>query len=294
MSEELRKIAKDLLKSEKVGVVIGYAFTKADPKRTTPIFVTDTRDTDKLVFNPLCLNNLTVYLTKKKPEIQELGRPAIVAKGCDVRSILGLIKEFQFKREDVVIIGVGCEGVVKDFSHWTGKLTRENMASKCLYCRVRVPTTYDYLVGEKVPSIEEQDPFKDVKELLSKSVEEREKFWKNQFEKCIRCYACRQVCPFCYCHRCISDKTMPRWIESSAHERGNFAWNIIRAMHLAGRCVGCGECSRVCPAEIPLDLLNREIEREMKEKFEYTAGMDTETPPPLRTYSEKDDDSWIR
>lgn len=294
MSEELRKIARDLLTNEKVGVVIGYAFTKADRSRTTPIFVTETEDIDRLVFNPLCVNNLTVYLTRKKPEIQELGRPAIVAKGCDVRSILGLIKEFQLKREDVIIIGVSCEGVVRDFKDWEGKLTKKSMASKCLYCKVRTPTTYDYLVGAEVPPVEEEDPFTDVKELEAKSVHERRRFWKDQFEKCIRCYACRQVCPFCYCDRCITDKTMPRWIESSAHERGNFAWNVIRAMHLAGRCISCEECTRVCPADIPLNLLNKEIEKEMKDKFHYVAGMDIETPPPLRTYSEKDDDSWIR
>jgi len=294
MIEELRKIARDLLTSKKVGVVIGYAFVKANSNRTTPIFVTETEDIERLVFNPLCLNNLTVYLTKKKPEIQELGRPAIVAKGCDVRSILGLIKEFQLKREDVVIIGVGCEGVVRDFKDWSGKLTKESMPTKCLYCKVRTPTIYDHLVGGKVPPVEEEDPFDDVNELEAKPIEERRRFWKDQFEKCIRCYACRQVCPFCYCDRCISDKTMPRWIESSAHGRGNFAWNLIRAMHLAGRCISCEECNRVCPVEIPLNLLNREIEKEIQEKFEYVAGMDTETPPPLRIYSEKDDDAWIR
>ncbi|MFQ5906941.1 MAG: 4Fe-4S binding protein, partial [bacterium] len=198
------------------------------------------------------------------------------------------------KREDVVIVGVGCEGVVKDFRDWSGKLTRENIASKCLYCKVRTPTTYDYLAGVEVPPIEQEDPFADVRELESKSVDERRRFWKEQFEKCIRCYACRQVCPFCYCDRCIADKTMPRWIEPSAHGRGNFAWNLIRAMHLAGRCIACDECSRACPACIPLSLLNREIEKEIKEKFGYVAGMDTETAPPLRTYSESDDDSWIR
>jgi len=294
MSEGLRKIARQLLESKKVGVVIGYATAKAEPGKTTPVFITRPEDSENLVFSPLCVNNLSVYLTKKKPEIQALGKPAIVAKGCDVRSILGLIKEFQFKREDVVIIGAGCEGVVKDFKYWEGKLTRENIALRCLYCKVRTPTTYDYLLGEEVPPVEDEDPFLDVKELESKSVGERSKFWKKEFEKCIRCYACRQVCPFCYCDRCIADKTMPRWIESSAHERGNFAWNLIRAMHLAGRCIACDECSRACPAGIPLNLLNRDIEREIKEKFAYVAGMDAETPPPLRTYSENDDDSWIR
>jgi formate dehydrogenase subunit beta len=294
MNEKLRQVARELLEQKKVGVVIGYALTEADPNRTTPVFVQDPRDTEKLVWNPLCVNNLTVYLTKKKPEIKSLGKPAIVAKGCDVRSILGLIKEFQLKREDVVIIGVACEGVVRDFKHYGGGLSKENIAQKCLHCKVRTPTTYDYLIGEEVPPVEDEDPFLDVKELESKPVDERRIFWKEQFEKCIRCYACRQVCPFCYCDKCIADKTMPRWIEPSAHERGNFAWNVIRAMHLAGRCIACGECSRVCPADIPLDLLNREVEKEIKEKFNYVAGMDTETEPPLRTYSEEDDDSWIR
>jgi formate dehydrogenase subunit beta len=65
-------------------------------------------------------------------------------------------------------------------------------------------------------------------------------------------------------------------------------------MHLAGRCIGCDECARVCPANIPLNLLNREVEKEIREKFGFVAGMDSETEPPLRTYSEQDDDSWIR
>jgi ferredoxin len=294
MSEKLQEIAKKLLSEEKVGVVIGYASQGADPNRTTPIFARQPSDAGKLVWNPLCVNNLSVYLTKKKPEIQGLGKPAIVAKGCDTRAILGLVKEFQLKREDVVIIGVSCEGVVKDFEYWNGSLTEENIAQKCLYCKVRTPITYDYLVGQEIPPVDEDDGFSDVRELESRSVDERRSFWREQFQKCIRCYACRQVCPFCYCEKCIADKTMPRWIESSGHERGNFAWNIIRAMHLAGRCIACDECTRACPADIPLNLLNREVEKEIKEKFGYVAGMDTETEPPLRTYSEEDDDSWIR
>jgi formate dehydrogenase subunit beta len=294
MNQELREIAEKLLREKTVGVVIGYGAVKANPNRTTPIFVREPGQAGKLLFNPLCLNNLAVFLTKKKPEILALGKPAVVAKGCDVKAITGLLKEFQLEREDVVIIGVSCEGVVKDYGDWNGKLSKENMASKCLYCKVRTPLIYDCLVGEEVPPVEEEDPFADVKEMESWPDERRRSFWKAQFEKCIRCYACRQVCPFCYCDRCIADKTMPRWIESSAHERGNFAWNMIRAMHLAGRCIGCGECDRACPVDIPLNLLNREVEKEIKEKFGYVAGMEPETSPPLRTYSEKDDDSWIR
>ncbi len=45
---------------------------------------------------------------------------------------------------------------------------------------------------------------------------------------------------------------------------GNTTWNVTRAMHLAGRCVGCDECARVCPADIRLDLLNRRVAQEVE------------------------------
>jgi len=92
----------------------------------------------------------------------------------------------------------------------------------------------------------------------------------------------------CYCTRCIADKTIPQWIEPSSHERGNWAWNLIRAHHLVGRCVNCGECERVCPAGIPLGLLNRKMMKEVEEQFGYRAGYDSESPPPLATFREED------
>ena len=86
---------------------------------------------------------------------------------------------------------------------------------------------------------------------------QRWSFWEEELSRCVRCHACREVCPLCFCERCVADKTQPQWIESSPHGRGNLAWHLTRAMHLAGRCVGCGECTRACPAGIPLGLLNR-------------------------------------
>ncbi len=90
---------------------------------------------------------------------------------------------------------------------------------------------------------------------------ERMAFWKAEFDRCMKCYACRQVCPLCYCERCVADKNRPTVIDTSATLKGNFAWHITRAFHLAGRCVGCDECTRACPAGIDLRLLNLSLAR---------------------------------
>lgn len=294
MSKALQEVAKDLLDKEAVSVVIGYG-QGSDETGVTPIFVTKAGDVGKLTWNPLCVHNLAVYLTHKKKEIKAHGKPAIVAKGCDVKSIVGLIQEHQIKREDVVILGVTCNGVVANLKRWDCKLSDENRAYKCRYCGLKTPKEYDYLIGERVEFEGlKEDPFDDVRELEEKGGKERWEFWQAYFKRCIRCYACRQVCPFCYCERCITDKTMPRWVDPSSHARGNLSWNIVRAMHLAGRCVGCGECERACPMGIPIALLNRKMAKEVKERFNYIAGYDSKVDPPFGTFEEDDDESFIR
>ena len=122
---------------------------------------------------------------------------------------------------------------------------------------------------------------------------ERHRFWREQFDKCLRCYACRGACPLCICDRCIAEKNQPQWIETSPHPRGNFAWNMIRAYHLAGRCIECEACETACPANIPLMLLNRTLSRKVKDAFDYEPGKDAEAQPPLRTFRLDDDNSFI-
>jgi Na+-translocating ferredoxin:NAD+ oxidoreductase RnfC subunit len=61
-------------------------------------------------------------------------------------------------------------------------------------------------------------------------------------------------------------------------------WQIMHAMHLAGRCTDCGECERACPMTIPIQRIRRKLNQEIKELFAYEAGIDPEATPPLYTF----------
>jgi len=284
---ELKQLGKDLLQNGTVKVIIGYA-EGTTPNRAKPFIARTPEDAEKLVFNKYCVNNLAVYLTRK--EYKGKGTVGIVAKGCDVKAIVQLIQENQIIKDDVYIIGMNCNGAVADL----GKAD-ESLAVKCLNCKVHTPHLYHTLLGklEEMPKTEDEN-LKMIQKLDAMTAEEKWAFWEAEFEKCVKCYACRQTCPMCYCERCIADKTQPRWIESSAHTRGNFSWNIIRAFHLSGRCIGCGECERACPAQIPLTLLNRKMGMVAFKEFGYSAGMALDNPTLVGNYNTTDREDFIK
>jgi len=297
MEKALREKAKELLTTGAANVIIGYEWNRRKT-RVTPAFITEAAEVDRLVFNPLCVNNLSIYLTRKNKDILRLGKPAIVAKGCDIKNIVVLIAEGQVKREDVIIIGMTCNGVVYKQPLWKGELKPEIMPGKCPNCDVRNPHVTDFVIGDKVDFTPPEEPtgmvFDKIAELDAMAPAERWSFWLEEFSRCIKCYACRQACSLCYCERCITEKNVPQWIETSAHQRGNMAWNLIRAMHLAGRCTFCGECERSCPANIKLNLVNQKLVLTVKDAFDFKSGYDEKLHPPMIVYSPDDKENFIK
>ena len=265
MEKELRQKAKELLDSGEVKILIGYGAGSV-PFKSTPIFVRTAEEAERLVWNPTCVNNLAVYL----PTAVKEGKTAVVVKPCDAGSVVELIKEHQIKREDVMTIVVPCSGV-------TIGGTEESLAAKCLACDLGDPVIADVKIGEQ-PA---RNPVTStsVEEYEKLSPAERRAFWTAQFEKCIRCYACREACPGCYCRECFVEKPGQLWVLRATDPTSNWMFHMTRAMHLAGRCIACRECERACPMGIPLSLLGTIIEADVADMFGYEPGNDPEALP---------------
>lgn len=292
ISAHLQQLATDLLKEGAVSTIIGYSRGSL-PGQMVPAFVSDPREVFTLEWSEHCANNLAVYLAEAVKK-RGKGKIAMVSKSCDAKAVMGLIRENQIKREDVLLLGIPCAGL------WdSGKL-----ALKCHSCRREVSPSSDWTVtpngaqkgpvtsaAERKVGLDPRD--EQIGVLESLTAQERWNYWQRQFDRCLRCYACRAVCPMCYCTTCISDKHRPQWIPTSFDGKGNTAWNIVRAMHLAGRCTGCDECSRVCPAGIRLDLVNRRLAREAETQFDYRVDEDPSSVPPLSTFRPDDPDEFL-
>jgi len=274
---QLRKRARELLADKCVVMVLGYRPAKREGA-VQPAFITRPEDADALVFDDRCGMNLAAYL----PRVKHLGRIAVVAKGCDSRSIVGLLKEKQVARDQLVILGVGCEGVKEN-----GRLS-----DACTTCAYPNPVICDEMLSDNAP---ERKPAADpLAEFEKLTPDERWQALADDVARCIRCYACRQVCPNCYCPTCFMDASGPQWVGKTTADSDNMMFHLMRAMHMAGRCVECGTCSRGCPMGIDLMKFNRKVAKIVKERFGAVAGLDPDEPPALAAFDPNDKQEFIR
>jgi len=168
------------------------------------------------------------------------------------------------------------------------------LQDNCITCMHRNPVVYDELVGDMVAEREEPDPYEDVAEIEAMDADERWGFFSDLVSNCIRCYACRNACPLCYCPTCFVDESDPQWVGKSVDPNDTLTFHILRAFHCAGRCTDCGACQQACPVDINMRLFTRRLNKDSLELYGCEAGLSIEERPPLDTYRPDDYDNFIR
>lgn len=296
------KIVEKYLKSKQIRWLLAYGKKYVVYSTIAKIFdlKSDFFDLNEIVFDIFSNHNLATYLIELLKNRE--GVVGIFVKPCDAKSIIELIRENKIARDRIVIFSMPCRGIVnkeKLFSFKNCETERINdidlslknikivfdgrtletqfskiSENKCLSCQLSSSPIFDVSLGESVP------PSNGELHVITPSSEKRKRaFWLKQYKKCIRCGACKNVCPMCYCENCILERTIPNIVGKKVTPFENGAFLQIRAIHLAGRCIGCGMCSSVCPVAIPHEEFHMPCAIYVADTFGFKPGLNSEGLP---------------
>ena len=313
MREVLIEKAEKLLADGTVTRVLGWKKGEVSYDVTPAIFKNAEDMKKDFVFDDFSGANFSKYLVKETRK--EDGKVLVFLKPCDTYSFNQLLTEHRFDREKVYVVGIPCDGMVdinkikeivgdgvvsvnteadtlKVDTLYDGVkdvAKSDVLLERCANCKSKKHVAYDELIGDD-GEVVENNRFDEVAKLEAMSADERFAFWQNELSRCIRCNACRDACPACTCEKCVFDNPNSGVENKSpANSFEEQMFHIIRAFHVAGRCTDCGECSRVCPQNIPLHLLNRKFIKDINEFYgEYQAGEEVGSRAPLVNYTKED------
>ena len=304
--------AKELFEKGAVDRALAWKKGEFDYDITPAVFESFEDLKDNLVWGDFCGANFSKYLIRESVKSEK--KVLVFLKPCDTYSFNQLLTEHRFDREKVYCVGVPCDGMA-DIAKLKEKAegiasVRENgdkidietlydgtvsvdrselLQERCINCKSKRHVAYDELLGTE-GKVLDSNRFDEVERLEKMTADERFAFWQGELSRCIRCNACRDVCPACTCEKCVFDNPdsgVQNKAAADSFEEKMF--HIIRAFHVAGRCTDCGECSRVCPQHIPLHLLNRKFIKDINNFYgDYQAGAEVGSRAPTVDFKTDD------
>jgi ferredoxin len=312
-ADKIREAAGRLLRDGKVDVFIGFGKGSV-PMMNEPVLISDSLRVEELYWDSNCRINLANYITRRKDRI------GIVAKGCDSRNMVIHAIENQIKREQLYIVGAPCKGMIdrrvinaavggNEIVEVTESgdtlriqsnveervLSRsECLQENCSICIHRNPVIYDELVGELVVEQKNIDRYADVRAIEAMDSEQKWNYFTELIRPCIRCYACRNACPQCYCPTCFVDESTPQWVGKSVDPTDTRTFHLLRAYHMAGRCTDCGACEQACPEGIKVRQFTKKVEKDVWELYGWETGLRLDDQPPLNVYRPDDPEDFIK
>jgi ferredoxin len=183
----------------------------------------------------------------------------VLLRGCDERALNELLKWNQIRDADdrIVKVGFACKQELAD-------------KHEC-----KKPFPDQIVAGEKAQGV----PYETVKQVMDMGLMDRLGYWREVFDRCVKCYGCRDVCPVCFCNVCTLEEDA--LIQTGDLPPENPIFHLTRAVHMAGRCIDCNLCTEACPAEIPLRTLYKKVAQIVQEEFDYTTGLAEQEKSPL-------------
>jgi len=256
MIEKVKEQVKGLLEG---GEIKGFLGLCNRDGQVAPHLFTEVAELDHLVIGDVKdpgdarypLNKLLIHLYRAYPE----ERFGVLVRGCDERGLNNLYVWNQLAPKNVVTVGIPCP---------------QELADAC-----GCPKPYpDNSVSEPIAKGAEA---KELSQMEALEVKERFAQWMEAFSRCIKCYGCRDICPMCFCKECSLE--LEELIPRGEMPPEIPIFHLVRAVHMAGRCIDCGLCNEACPVDIPLRTLYKKVGDIVYKEFSYRPGLDKGKSP---------------
>ncbi|MDP2872325.1 MAG: Coenzyme F420 hydrogenase/dehydrogenase, beta subunit C-terminal domain [Bacillota bacterium] len=304
LEESVRARASELLESQQVRMVIGHKRAWNGPLAVAH-FAVSPKEARKFAAGPHCTGGLAKYLLEEREKdgvvaviargCDALGvRRLLIDRRVDAEKVLvlgvpcaGCLDPAKLAEalgvtpaelvEVTLAAGALRVRLAGQEQAAAGPPLDKVLPPTCMACEVRMPVEVAEMLGGDLaaltalagrpPAIDLETAEAEVTRLEELSADDRYAYWAGHFQRCLRCFACRNACPACNCRVCALDSYDPKWLGHPTEIPEQFMFHFIRAVDVAGRCVACGECERACPVGLPLMQLNRKFSKDIRTLF---------------------------